>query len=159
MEFANSLGASGCNFFLKLNTKHMLTEIFTMADFASVEINGKINVIGTFDLVGAHAVPVTHPHCAIALRFRLANKEAGQHSFEIIGKTPDGKVFIQNKQHGYFSENPQTDYITINCVMPMVGLKFDKFGKYVFEFYFDDEFQSGLSLHVINVPLNISKAA
>ena len=86
----------------------------------------------------------------MALRIRIANSEAGQHDFEL---RPKGLSSIQPvKGQMDIKPNPNADHSTFNIVVNLNNLKLDKAGKYSFEFYFDNEFRSGLNLYAVNAP-------
>lgn len=125
----------------------MEIEIFTLADYAADYGNGKLIVSGTFDTIFGQTFPLVHPSCSLALRIRIANSEIGEHTFEI---RPAGlsnvQPFIGNLS---VKKNPNADHSTINLVVNLNNLKFDKPGRYSFEFYFDNEFRSGLNLYVV----------
>jgi len=136
----------------------MEIEIFSLSDYA-VDNNGKLSVIGTFDTIFTHQVPTIHPSFYVAVKFRVANSEAGQHEFQIRGLTPDGKEIATIKAIGEVRPNANTGYSSTNIVVPFYNMKMDKLGKYCFEFYYDGEFRSGLSLHLVQLPIELNKAA
>lgn len=125
----------------------MEIEIFTLADYAADYGNGKLVISGTFDSIFSQGFPFSHPNCAIALRIRLANSEAGEHEFEV---RPIGIKGIQPlKGTMNVQRNRNADHATVNIVLNMNNISFEKPGKVAFEFYFDGEFRSGLSLYVV----------
>lgn len=136
----------------------MELEIFTLADFATDQ-GGKLTVVGTFDTIYTTNVPAVHPSCYVAIRLRLPNKAAGVHTFEIRGLTPDGKIVAPIKQDINILPNPNAEYCSANIVVMLNGLPLEKFGRYAFELYFDNEFKSGLSMHIVQVPIVLGKAA
>ena len=125
----------------------MEIEISTLADYAADYGNGKLIVSGTFDTIFGQTFPLVHPSCSLALRIRISNSEVGEHSFEI---RPAGfsnvQPFIGNLS---VKKSPYADHSTINLVVNLKDLKFDKTGRYSFEFHFDNEFRSGLNLYVV----------
>lgn len=125
----------------------MEIEIFTLADYAADYGNGKLVISGTFDTIFSHVFPFSHPNCSIALRIRLANSEAGEHDFEI---KPIGLKNIQPlKGSMNVQQNRNADHATINIVLNLNNISFEKPGKYAFEFHFDGEFRTGLSLYLV----------
>jgi len=98
----------------------MEIEIFTLADHAADYGNGKLVISGTFDTI---------------------------HTFEIktIG-LPNVQPFKGNLS---VKKNISAGHSTINLVVNLNSLKFEKPGRYSFEFHFDNEFRSGLSLSVL----------
>ena len=139
----------------------MEIEIFTIADFACDYGTGKLSVIGTFDHIFSQNFPTVHPACALAARIRLANSEAGSHNLELIFRGPDNREFIERiKSQMNFQVNPAADYATLNLVMNLNNIKFEKPGKYAIELYFDGEFRSGLHLNLIQgLPQGMPSAA
>ncbi|HNQ62231.1 MAG: hypothetical protein UZ12_BCD005001561 [Bacteroidetes bacterium OLB12] len=139
----------------------MEVEIFTLADYAADQGNSKLTVVGTFDTLFTQNLPTKHPHCSLAVRIRIANSEAGKHDFEIKTIGPDGKEFSPKiKGDLTVMQNPNADYTTLNLVMNMNNLKLERAGKYHFEFHFDGDFRSGLTMTVVHgVPKGMQKAA
>lgn len=136
----------------------MEIEIFTLADYA-VDNAGKLTVVGTFDMIYTQAVPTTHPSFYVALKFRVANSEAGQHDFGIKVQAPDRKVLVDIKGVGEVKPNPNADYSSSIIVIPIHNLKLDQLGKYTFEFHYDGEFRSGLCLYLVQIPIELGRAA
>jgi hypothetical protein len=125
----------------------MEIEIFTLADFAADYGNGKLIITGTFDTIFSQSYPVVHPTCAIALRIRIANSETGYHDFEL---RPKGFSTVEPVKGSMdIKPNPNADHSTFNIVVNFNNLKLEKPGKYAFEFYFDNDFRSGLSLYAV----------
>jgi hypothetical protein len=129
----------------------MEIEIFSLADFANDSGNGKMNIIGTFDQIHVPSLPFVLPHCAVATRIRIANSEAGVHAFEIVGIDPDGMEFQRLPGNMHVQLNPNAQYGAFNLPLNISNFKIDKIGKYAFEFYFDGEFRSGLTMHVVMI--------
>lgn len=125
----------------------MEIEIFTLADHAADHGNGKLVISGTFDTIFAPSFPSVHPTCSLALRIRVPNSEAGDHAFEIrsVG-LPNVQPFKGNLS---VKKNINADHSTVNLVVNLNNLKFEKPGRYSFEFHFDNELQSRLTLFVL----------
>ncbi len=49
----------------------MKVEIFTLCDAATIDAAGKLNVLGSFDRLNSPAEPITHMHCALAIKLRF----------------------------------------------------------------------------------------
>lgn len=128
----------------------MEVEIFTLADHAADYGNGKLVIAGTFDNIFVANFPAVHPMCSVAVRIRLANSEAGRHKFEIRALDSKGRKF-QDPFGGEFEvqPNPNADHSTLNIVWSLANTKFDSPGKFAFEFHFDNEFRTGLTLTVV----------
>lgn len=129
----------------------MNIEIFTVCDFACDYGQSKLNIIGTFDHVNAPVYPFQMPQFAIATRLRIGNHEAGKHKMLIKIIDADGKMVNQVDGNLDVRKHPTEDYSVINIAMNVGNMKFPKPGKYAVEFYWDEEFQSGLTIHARQV--------
>ena len=71
----------------------MKVEIFTLCD-AATDQHGKLNILGSFDLLCSQQTPIYHAACAIAVRVRFSKMEEGDHSLKLAVTDEDGKVII-----------------------------------------------------------------
>lgn len=129
----------------------MEIEIFTLCDYAAEGQPGKLTIVGTFDTLYCHQVPVVHPNCSIAIRIRMGEKEAGQHHLEIKFQSPSRKELTKIQGQLNVVPNPNTNYSTTNMVVNFPNLELKELGKYTFELWLNGEFQSGLSMHVLKI--------
>src|SRR5205823_5014735 len=49
----------------------MKVDIFTLCDFANTDSAGKLNILGSFDRINAHTMPMVHPLCCLAIKMRF----------------------------------------------------------------------------------------
>ncbi len=131
----------------------MEIEIFTISEYAADYGNGKLSILGTFDTIFCQSFPSIHPSCSLALRIRIANSEAGEHTFEIRSISSLIQPFTGNLK---VRKNPNADHSTFNIVLNLNNLNFNKPGKHSFEFLFNGEFRSGLNLYVVKHHQKIS---
>ena len=126
----------------------MEIEIFTLCDFAQ-DNSGKLTVVGTFDGINSKQFPFTQANFSVACRLRFAEKETGSHDMRLRFIDIDGKEILQPIQGQMNIPKPiNGQYSTINLVFNLSQIKFDKAGRYSFELYIDDEWESGLPLFV-----------
>lgn len=135
----------------------MEIEIFTLCDYAAEGQPGKLTIVGTFDTLHCQNVPVIHPACSIALRVRMANKEAGLHDMEIRFQDPSGNEISKIQGQLNVVPNPNANYSTTNLVINFGNLELKELGKYTFELWLDGDFQSGLSMHVLKIDPSLLK--
>lgn len=55
-------------------------EVFTLCD-AATQGGGKLNILGSFNIIFADELPAVHPFCAVALKLRAKKGEEGEHAF------------------------------------------------------------------------------
>jgi len=129
----------------------MEIEIFTLCDFAQ-DNNSKLTVVGTFDSIHSKQFPFVQPNFSVACRVRFSEKEIGPHDIRLrfidgsgaeLMKPIEGQINIASPQNGQYS--------AVNLVFNFNQVKFDKAGRYSFEFFIDDEWESGLPLFINQV--------
>lgn len=129
----------------------MQIEIFTLCDFAQ-DNNGKLTVVGTFDGIHSKQFPFTQANFSVACRLRFAEKETGTHDMRLRFIDGDGKELLQPIQGQMNIPKPTNgQYSTINLVFNLSQIKFEKAGRYSFELFIDNEWESGLPLFVNQV--------
>jgi len=129
----------------------MEIEIFTLCDFAQ-DNNGKLTVVGTFDGINSKQLPVVQPGFSVACRLRFSEKETGEHGMRLRFIDGNGKELLQSIEGQMNIPAPANgQYTTINLVFNLSQIKFEKPGRYSFELYIDDEWESGLPLFVNQV--------
>ena len=126
----------------------MEIEIFTLCDFAQ-DNNGKLTVVGTFDSINSKQFPVTQPNFCVACRLRFSEKEVGEQEIRLRFIDGSGKEIIQPIEGKINIANPANgQYSAVNLVFNFNQLKFEKAGRYSFELYINDEWESGLPLFI-----------
>ena len=126
----------------------MEIEIFTLCDFAQ-DNNGKLTVVGTFDGIHSKQFPFVQSNFSVTCRLRFSEKETGQHDMRLRFIDANGKELIQPIEGQMNIPGPTNgQYTTINLVFNFNQVKFDKAGRYSFELFIDNEWESGLPLFV-----------
>ena len=127
----------------------MNVELFVVCE-AATDHQGKINILGTFDSIQGGALPVVHPHCAVAVRLRFAKSEEGEHLIKINIIDEDGKPVVQpfeTKGDVWFGDVPRTS-IAVNMILNLQGLKFPSFGEYAVDLSIDGRHEASLPITV-----------
>ena len=129
----------------------MEIEIFTLCDFAQ-DNSSKLTVVGTFDAIHSKQFPFVQAMFSVACRLRFSEKEVGAHDIQLrfidgageeLIKPITGQMNIPQPRNGQYS--------AVNLVFNFNQIKFEKDGRYSFELYIDDEWESGLPLFVNKV--------
>jgi hypothetical protein len=131
----------------------MEIDLALLADAATVDASGKLNILGIFDRIAAADFPAPHPHLSLVLRFTAGIQAAGSHKVEIILRDPDGEEVV--KIAGDFHIVPRRDSmggpVRVPQVLNLGRLVFPKPGQYAFDVSVDGE-------HHISLPLTLHKA-
>jgi hypothetical protein len=130
----------------------MEIEAFLLCD-AATDQQGKLNVLGAFDNLWVHQVPVKNPQCSIAARVRFDSVEQGNHSVKIQIIDQDGQN-IAPKLEGSLSIHPArgTNSAIANLILNIQGLEFKNFGSYQIDLAIDGQLQASLPLRVSEIP-------
>ncbi len=132
----------------------MEVDLALLADAATIDASGKLNILGVFDRLGGVGLPLRHPRMAMVLRFTAGLQEAGRHQVEIILKDPDGKELIRVDGEMHLAPGPHAGGagVRVPHVLNMDGLVFPKAGRYGFDVRVDGE-------HHVTIPLTVAPSA
>lgn len=130
----------------------MQTEIFTLCDAATVS-SGKLNILGSFDTIGAHTFPCDQPLCVVACKLRFELGEEGAHTLEIHFCDPDMRPVLEPmKGEFWVHTGPQMSQAHVH-LWQHLGFHLERPGEYYFELKIDGEPQCRIPLYVVEVPM------
>ncbi len=130
----------------------MKVEIFALCD-AATEFMGKLNLLGTFDSIGARETPASHPACGIALRIRFDRIESGEHKIRMELVNADGQPVVPPLETTANVQIPDgMPSAAINLIVNFQQLKFETFGDYSIDLAIDGRHESSLPLYVREMP-------
>jgi hypothetical protein len=125
-------------------------DLALLADAATIDAAGKLNILGIFDRVAVPDFPGRHGKMCIVLRFRAGVNEAGEHELAITLVGPDGREVA--RANGTFHVTPSKTAVAEGVQLPQVlhvdGIVFDSAGHYAFDVRVDGE-------HLVSIPLRV----
>lgn len=129
----------------------MEVDLALLADAATVDASGKLNILGVFDRLGTSAFPTRHPRMSLVLRFSAGVHEMGTHEVEIVLKAPEGQEIVRIGGEMNLAAGPRqvADGVLVPHVLNMDGLVFPAAGRYAFDVRVDGE-------HHVSIPLTLS---
>lgn len=68
----------------------MNLDLALIADAATVDGSGKLNILGVFDHISAAEFPARHERMCLVLRFHAPSAEVGEHEVEVVIRDPQG---------------------------------------------------------------------
>ncbi|MFN8646820.1 MAG: hypothetical protein U0104_08660 [Gemmatimonadales bacterium] len=77
-----------------------------LADYALIDQQGKLSVLGLFQHVWVPAFPSVHPRAHLVLRVRGRRTEIGTHSIRIRFLDADGNALVEGDGAVHFGEPP-----------------------------------------------------
>ncbi|GMR13375.1 MAG: hypothetical protein BMS9Abin29_1582 [Gemmatimonadota bacterium] len=128
----------------------MEIDLALLADAATVDAAGKLNILGIFDRVHAQHLPAKHGRLSLILRFTASLQDAGSHRLQITLSGPDAAEILNidgEMQLGPGAHVPSGP-ILVPHVINLDGLVFETSGVYTFDVRVDGE-------HHVAVPLTV----
>ena len=131
----------------------MEVKLAALADSANLSQEGKLNVLGIFNKVGAHSFPAQHPGSAFIIVLEAHPTEAGQHEVEVLFVDEDGQVQMKA---GITVEFPRPEDplrpMHANLIMPIPMLPLPSEGVYRFDILVDRRHEAEVELVAQVVP-------
>lgn len=120
---------------------------------AATDNNGKLNVLGAFDSIFTHQMPMVHPMCAVALRMTFSQAEEGDRQLRLSLVDADGRGIMPAIDLPIQITLPEdAHFVTRNFVVSFQQLKFDQPGLYSMDVALDGRQQASIPLFVKYVP-------
>jgi len=127
-------------------------DLALLADAATVDGSGKLNILGIFDRIGVRNFPLRYGRIALVLRFTAGLEDAGAHQVVLKLRDPAGGELISLNGNIQFGPGPagQGGRLLVPHILNLDGLVFRDPGIYSFEVILDEE-------HILSIPLTVSK--
>ena len=128
-------------------------DLALLADAATVDSSGKLNILGVFDRISASDFPAKHGRLCLVMRFSAGVAEAGPHEVLIKLRGPDGKEVFRLDGQMNLAPGPGSvgGGIHVPQVLNMDGLVFGKPGRYGFDVSIDGEHHVTVALSVVGL--------
>jgi hypothetical protein len=128
----------------------MEVDLALLADAATIDGSGKLNILGVFDRLGTSAFPTRHPRMSLVLRFSAGIHELGRHAVAIAIRAPDGKelVRIDGEMNLAAGARGVSSGVLVPHILNMDGLVFPTAGRYAVDVIVD-------GAHQVSIPLNV----
>ena len=128
----------------------MEIDLALLADAATIDGSGKLNILGVFDRVSASAFPAQHGRMAMVLRFAAGLPEAGPHEVGIRLSAPDGTEVLRLDGEMQLAPGPLSagGGVKVPHVLNLDGIVFTRAGHYTFDVNVDGE-------HHVTIPLSV----
>ena len=128
----------------------MEVDLALLADAATIDGSGKLNILGIFDRLSTAALPTRHPRLSLVLRFSTGIHEIGKHDIGISLKAPDGHELMRIDGEMNLAAGPGgvAGGVRVPHILNMDGLIFPIAGPYAFDVRVDGE-------HHVSIPLMV----
>ena len=127
-------------------------DLALLADAATVDASGKLNILGIFDRIGARNFPLRYGRIALGLRFTAGLEDAGVHEVVLKLRDPKGGEVISLNGNIQLGPGPagQGGRLMVPHILNLDGLVFQEAGTYSFEVVLDAE-------HLLSIPLTVGQ--
>ena len=128
-------------------------DLALLADAATVDGSGKLNILGVFDRITTGQFPAQHGRTSLVLRFSAGLEEAGEHRITIKLRAPSGDEML--RLDGQMKLGPGTPQdggrMKVPHILNIDGIVFPQAGTYSFDVDVDGIHQVSLPLSVLSM--------
>lgn len=127
----------------------MDVSLAVLADFASITKEGKLNILGIFDIVYTNTLPARHPKIHLILKLD-ANIEETKMDKKITIKLmdPDGKTLMEVGGDFTIGEVKPGELFTVNSILTLQNINFEQEGHHDFHILIGEELKRTVPLKV-----------
>lgn len=137
-QFASALLDMG------IEDRDLRIEIFTTCEGAT-EHNGRLSLVGTYEMLGAPNFPFVLPQVTVVLRLRFWPAESARHSVCLIMTNPDGKAVGRPMEAEATLRPVRGDRAeAYTLIAQLHNLPIEEPGEYSFDFYLDGRIEGRL---------------
>lgn len=123
-----------------------------LADYALIDQQGKLSVLGLFQHVWVTQFPTVHPRAHLVLRVRGRRTEIGDHAMRIRFVDEHGTKLLEGEGNVQFGE-PPAGVVDIEAGAVLVfDLPLPQAGAYAFEISLDNHVEYRVPLTVAQAP-------
>lgn len=146
-------GTTDSVFFIRRQPQaKMKARIAVLADYASLSIEHKLNIMGIFTTINATKTPVVHAQMKLVTQFEFDASETGQRQMQVLLVDDDGHELFSlaaalNIQHPHDGRP-----VLMNQIFDLSHIAFPTFGDYEFRILLDAEIAAEIPLTVTQVP-------
>ena len=127
----------------------MEIDLALLADAATIDASGKLNILRIFDRIGVTQFPAQHGRVTLVLRFTAGTSEIGSHEVHIRMSAPGGAEVLSLNGEIQLAGGPGArDGIRVPHILNLDGLVFTGPGMYNFDVKVDGEHHVALPLSV-----------
>lgn len=127
----------------------MTIDLALLCDAATVDVAGKLNMLGIFDRIHAYEFPAQHGRITLVLRLEARAPDAGHHEVLIRLRTPDGSELLRLDGNLEVGPAPGDEITRIPHVLNLDGVVFPMAGAYAFEIIVNDQILAEVPLALV----------
>jgi hypothetical protein len=136
--------------------KVMEPQLTALADSANFSQEGKMNILGAFDVLFAEGTPVMHPVIWFVARLQIGVNDFGQHQVLLRVVTEDGDTVLSPLTLNVDLPKPSVysgDPVFLPLMLQVQNAQFPEYGTYTFELWVDDAMVASAPLFIRQPPM------
>lgn len=129
----------------------MQVRMAVLADYASLSLGDKLNVLGIFSNILARAEPIVHAQMQLVIQFEFDASETGKKNVRIMMQDEAGHELVNMNGEIVVPRLPHGESATINQILLLNNTNFPRFGRYEFRVVVNGRLEA-------TIPLSVRKA-
>lgn len=124
-----------------------------LADYSNVSREGKLNILGIFNVINARNFPATHHNMQLVMNFEAPRSEVGTtKNVRVRLIDGDGNQIFEISGQFTLPRGPQNEtVIRSNNILNLNNLVFQRPGDYAFHILVNDEEKKSVPLKVVQI--------
>lgn len=128
----------------------MKVKFAVLADYSNITQEGKINILGVFDIIHAPQFPAQHLEMQLVMRFEADISERGQQKeVQVRLINERGEKILELSGRMAIGEAKPGDLLFFTHVLTFQNVVFPSAGDYQFDVYVEGRLQSTVPLKVV----------
>ncbi len=129
----------------------MQVRIACLADYASISMGDKLNIMGVFSQIMAHSEPIVHMQMQLVVQLQFEPAEAGKKQVRILLRDEDGKELLSLGGEITVPRATREAPAVVNQILVLNNVTFPHFGRYEFWVLLNDRLET-------TIPVAITRA-
>jgi hypothetical protein len=129
-----------------IEDRDLRVEMFALCDGAT-EHDGRLSLLGTYDLVQVSGFPCVLPLATVVLRVRFWPEECRLHTFRVVLTRPDGGA-VGSPVEVMATLQPACEErsAAYNLIVQFQNVQIEEAGEHTFDFYLDGKIEGRLPI-------------
>jgi hypothetical protein len=117
----------------------MLVRVAVIADYASLSVMDKLNVMGIFSVIFVPILPYAHPQMQLVCQIEFESDEVGQKSLRIALFDADDRELFGIDGAMNIPRAPDGQKTTVNQILCLNNVRFENYGPHEFRVFLNSD--------------------
>ncbi len=130
----------------------MEVKLAVLADYSNISKEGKLNLLGIFDIVRARSFPVVHRNMQLIMRLEASSSEADtDRNVQVRLMDADGKRIFEIGTELKLTQPAPGEMIKSNHILNLNNIRFERSGDYAFCILIDGDEKERVPLKLVKI--------